>query len=206
MSAKPRSARTARHAVRITRQRVAAAMAASPRRAHLPREQWDYADEDNPLPLFNQQTSSQPSTVATMLHLLNVPEGARVLDVGAGSGWTTAILAHLTGSDGSVLGIELDPELAQWGADNLANIQRPWARIEPARPGVLGAPEHGPYDRILVSAMASVLPRELVAQLVIGGLMVIPVAGEMHRVIRDSEVEFRLRSFGKYRFVPLITD
>lgn len=189
-------------------QRVAVAMAASPRVAHLTPDQRLYAADDSPLPLFNNQTNSQPSTVATMLQLLEVPVGAQVLDVGAGSGWTTAILAHLVGPSGSVLGVERDSALAKWGAANLAASGRTWARLVPARPGVLGAPDDGPFDRILVSAMAREVPLTLVEQLVRGGVMVIPVRGRMLRVIRDDApgVEFRARRYGHYRFVPLITD
>lgn len=183
-------------------------MAASPRVAHLTPDQRLYAAEDAPLPLFNNQTNSQPSTVATMLQLLDVPEGARVLDVGAGSGWTTAILAHLVGPSGTVIGVERDVELAEWGAENVAASGRTWARLVPARPGVLGAPEEGPFDRILVSAMAREVPLALVAQLVPGGVMVVPVRGRLLRVVRDDalDVGFRARRYGHYRFVPLITD
>lgn len=183
-------------------------MAASPRAAHLTPDQRRHAADDAPLPLFNNQTNSQPSTVATMLGLLDVPDGARVLDVGAGSGWTTAILAHLVGPSGTVVGVERDVELAHWGARNLAASGRTWARLVPARPGVLGAPEEGPFDRILVSAMAREVPVTLVEQLVPGGMMVLPVRGRMLRVVRDdsSGVSFRARRFGHYRFVPLITD
>lgn len=188
--------------------RVAVAMAATPRAAYLTSGQRRYADDDIPLPLFNNQTNSQPSTVVTMLRLLDVPEGARVLDVGAGSGWTTAILAHLVGPAGSVLGVERDVELAGWGAANVTASGRTWARVKPARPGVLGAPEAGPFDRILVSAMAPVIPLQLVEQLMPGGIMVIPVDGRMVRVIREEAPgsKFRTRRFGYYRFVPLIID
>ena len=193
------------------KRRVTAAMAASPRVRHLTPDQRAFADDDLPLPLFSDQTNSQPSTVETMLRLLDVPDGARVLDVGAGSGWTTAILAHLVGPTGSVLGVERVPELAEWGAANLAASGREWARIEPALPGVLGAPEHAPFDRILVSAMAAELPPQLVEQLAPGGVMVIPVDGRMVRVIRSErddpdEIELRVRRYGHYRFVPLITE
>ena len=99
------------------------------------------------------QTNSQPRTVDDMLRLLDVRPGQRVLDVGAGSGWTTALLAHLTGATGSVRGVELEPELVHVGAPTTSRAaELPWASIRPARPGVLGLPDHAPYDRILVSA------------------------------------------------------
>src|SRR5690606_22850706 len=113
-----------------------------------------YARLDRPLDIGHRQTSSQPSTVAAMLRLLDVRPGDQVLDVGAGSGWTTALLGALTGRQGSVVGVELVPELAAWGAQNVAASGQPWARLVPAYPGVLGRPEDGPFDRILVSAEA----------------------------------------------------
>lgn len=186
--------------------RVADAMAATSRAGFLPAGQRAYAAQDRALPLFAGQTNSQPSTVARMLELLDVPRGARVLDVGAGSGWTTAILAELTGPEGSVTGVERDPELAAWGAGNLAVMQRGWASIRTSSPGVTGAPELGPFDRILVSAMAPALPEQLVDQLVPGGVMVIPVDGRMWRVTAvPAPQPVRIERFGYYRFVPLIT-
>ena len=184
-------------------QRVARAMRHTPRATHLPDREVPNARLDIPLPLFGGATNSQPSTVATMLVALDVHPGQRVLDVGAGSGWTTALLAWLVGADGEVLGLELDEDLARWGAERLARTGRGWARLEAADPTVLGRPSEGPYDRILVSAMAARLPWTLVGQLSEGGVMVIPVDGQLwtcRRVGDDAEVT---RS-GAYRFVPLI--
>ena len=160
------------------------------------------AEYDGPLPIGHGQTNSQPHTVANMLRLLEAGWDMRVLDVGAGSGWTTALLAHLVGPGGQVLGVELVPELARWGADNLAATRQPWASIAVATPGVLGLPEQGLFDRILVSAEATELPQALVQQLHDGGVMVIPVAGEMLRVQRRG-AETDVSRHGGYRFVPL---
>lgn len=185
--------------------RVEQAFRAQHRRDFLPRGVRRRAPEDAPLPIGHGQTSSQPSTVAAMLRLLDVPVGARVLDVGSGSGWTTALLAHLVGPTGWVLGLELVPALAEQGAAHLAASGQPWARIEGADPGVVGRPQEGPYDRILVSAEARELPQDLAAQLSVGGLMVIPVRGDMLRVRRpgaDPE-ELEITRHGRYRFVPL---
>ncbi|MBK6866596.1 MAG: methyltransferase domain-containing protein [Burkholderiales bacterium] len=181
---------------------VAAALAAQPRRGFLPPELRERAEYDGPLPIGHGQTNSQPRTVANMLRLLEAGWGMRVLDVGAGSGWTTALLAHLVGPGGQVLGVELVPELARWGAENLAATQQPWASIAVATPGVLGLPEQGLFDRILVSAEATELPQALVQQLHDGGVMVIPVAGEMLRVQRRG-AETDVSRHGGYRFVPL---
>jgi protein-L-isoaspartate(D-aspartate) O-methyltransferase len=135
-----------------------------------------------------------------MLRLLDVRPGQRVLDVGAGSGWTTALLAHLVGPTGSVLGVELEPELVAFGGRNLAGTDRPWASIRLASPGVLGDPDRAPYDRILVSAEPHDLPEELVDQLADDGVLVIPVAGTMLRVANPGAV---VTEHGHYRFVPL---
>ena len=124
-----------------------------------------------------------------MLRLLDVPVGAKVLDVGSGSGWTTALLAHLTGPTGRVDGVEIEPDLVEFGAANLEAADRPWASIRRAEPGVLGLPAGAPYDRVLVSAEARELPAALVDQLAPGGIMVIPVLGTMLRVVRGVRTE-----------------
>lgn len=182
--------------------RVDEAFAAAPREGFLPAAERRRAREDAPLPIGHGQTNSQPSTVAAMLRLLDVQPGQRVLDVGAGSGWTTALLAHLTGPQGEVIGVELDQDLARWGAGNVTAAGCPWASLRPATPGVLGAPSGAPYDRILVSAGAVRMPTALLAQLGDPGRLVVPVDGWMTLVVRqDGEDE--TTTHGGYRFVPL---
>jgi protein-L-isoaspartate(D-aspartate) O-methyltransferase len=181
---------------------VAAAMRAVPRAGFLPAAQRRRADVDQALPLWNGSTCSQPTTVAAMLRLLDVPTGATVLDVGAGSGWTTVLLARLVGPHGRVLGLELDPEIAAWGAQNVAAHDVPWATLEPAAPGVLGRPVPGGWDRVLVSAAARELPDALVAQLAPGGRMVVPVRSTMHLVVR-TVAGVEVTDHGTYSFVPL---
>jgi protein-L-isoaspartate(D-aspartate) O-methyltransferase len=182
------------------------AMRAVPRRDFLPRSQRPFASHDRPLPIGRGQTSSQPTTVAAMLRLLRVPIGARVLDVGAGSGWTTALLAYLTGPQGSVLGVERDSRLAEWGAANVERTGMPWARLVQATPGVLGSPRENGWDRILVSASAPALPRALVEQVGYGGRMVIPIRTSLLLIERLPDGRTRATDHGGYRFVPLIED
>lgn len=178
------------------------AFAAAPRTGFLPRAQQSHAHEDQPLEIGYGQTSSQPSTVRRMLRLLDVEEGHRVLDVGSGSGWTTTLLAHLVGPTGEVVGVELEPDLALWGASNLAVHELPWACVHRAAAGVLGWPKGAPYDRVLVSAAANEIPDALVDQLTLDGLMVCPVAGRMARVARTPDGT-EVHWYGNYRFVPL---
>jgi protein-L-isoaspartate(D-aspartate) O-methyltransferase len=182
--------------------RVAAAFAAAPRSAFLPRRVRRRAWYDGPLDIGHGQTNSQPATVEAMLRLLAVEPGQRVLDVGSGSGWTTALLAQLTGPTGSVLGLEIVPDLARKGAANLAGAGCPWASIEQADPDLLGAADRAPYDRILVSANAGTLPQELVDQLADPGRLVLPVASVMVLVERSDGRTTESRH-GSYRFVPL---
>jgi protein-L-isoaspartate(D-aspartate) O-methyltransferase len=185
--------------------RVVAALAAIPRARFLPEDVRDRAALDEPLPIGHGATNSQPWTVQFMLELLHVPEGATVLDVGSGSGWTTALLAQLTGPKGAVVGVESVPELVEFGRRNLTGFQLPWARIEPARPRELGAAEAAPFDRILVSADAGQVPAELEAQLGVGGRMVVPASGVMWVVDRDHEGWHREPVTGyRFSFVPLV--
>jgi protein-L-isoaspartate(D-aspartate) O-methyltransferase len=181
---------------------VARAFEQVPRADFLPRRLRTRAAYDGPLDIGHGQTNSQPRTVADMLRLLAVEPGQRVLDVGSGSGWTTALLAHLVGPTGVVYGVELEPDLVAFGRANIEGLAQ--ASIRQALPHVLGLPNLAPYDRILVSAEPATLPQELVDQLGSPGRMVIPVAGRMTLVLRD-DTGVRTSEHGLYRFVPLRT-
>lgn len=178
-------------------------MLATPRTGYLPADQRSSADIDAPIDLGYGSTCSQPSTVVTMLELLDVRPGQSVLDVGSGSGWTTAILARLVGPGGRVLGVELVPELVQDAAERLRRDGLDHASVAVADRDEMGAPHAGPFDRILVSAMAERMPAELVGQLAPDGLMVLPLDGRMVEVtVREGQAHIR-RTHGKYCFVPL---
>lgn len=195
---------------------VTAAMERAPRTLFLPPEARVRAHVDAPLGIGEGQTNSQPTTVAVMLDLLGVQRGDKVLDVGAGSGWTTAILANLVGSTGRVLGVErheslvvgaraalagyFEEEEAAGRAGDLGSFE-----VRRAERGVLGIPEEAPFQRILVSAMALDLPEDLVEQLAEGGVMVIPVAGTMLRVVK-SRGHAVVSKHGLFNFVPLVQD
>lgn len=183
---------------------VARAMTSVDRRRFLPeaaRARWV---ADRPVSIGYGQTNSQPTTVRRMLTLLDVRPGQHVLDVGTGSGWTAALLAELVGPTGSVVGVERVPALAASAREAVEGAAAP-VDIHDAAPGVLGVPQRGPYARILVSAEPETMPRQLIEQLDDHGILVIPVAGVMHRVVRTA-AGLETTTHGGYRFVPLIED
>ena len=186
--------------------RVGDAFAAIDRIGFLPRHSRKEAHVDAPVPIGHGQTNSQPRTVRAMLDLLDLAVGHKVLDVGSGSGWTTALLAHIVGESGEVIGVEREPDLVKFGTENLARHDFSWASIRQADPEVLGAPGDAPFDRILVSAAARALPTELVEQLTDDGIMVIPVNANMTRVRRTGPTagDIDVTTHGLYSFVPLL--
>ncbi|MCE7482074.1 MULTISPECIES: protein-L-isoaspartate O-methyltransferase [Microbacterium] len=186
-----------------TEARVRAAMSSTPRADFLPPEVRHLADADHPVMIGWNATNSQPSTVARMLELLDVQSGDRVLDVGSGSGWTTAILSVLAGDEGAVIGVELVPQLVEYGNERLAETGTR-AEIREAVSGVLGLPDEAPFDRILVSAQAATVPTQLETQLAEGGRLVVPIAGLMTVVDMRDGLPHRRADAGIYSFVPLV--
>lgn len=181
-------------------------MADLPRSNFLPDAVRDVAHLNEPLPIGHGATSPQPWTVQFMLNLLHVQPGDKVLDVGSGSGWTTALLAHLVGPHGAVVGVELVPELVDFGRAHLPTAFS-WAHIEQADPHTLGLPRGEPFQRILVSADAGSIPSELEDQLANGGRMVVPAASVMWIVDRDYHGLHREPVTGyRFAFAPLTRD
>lgn len=158
---------------------------------------------DYPLPIGNGQTISQPSTVAFMIELLQPKKGDIILDVGAGSGWTTAILADIVGDEGFVWGVELVPELVKFGRNNIIKHGTTNAHILQSDVHQLGMPDKGPFDRILVSAAGYDLAQELVGQLKIGGKMVIPIMDSVWKIDKVNKDDIRQERHYGFAFVPL---
>lgn len=160
------------------------------------------AYDDRPLPIGESQTISQPSTVAFMIELLSPRQGESVLDIGSGSGWTTALLAFIVGEKGAVMGLELIPKLVDFGIKNLDKYNFSNARIIQATPGILGLPDKK-FDRILVSASAREFPEELLPQLKNKGVMVVPVRNSIYRVEKNSIGRIKKVEYPGFVFVPL---
>ena len=167
----------------------------------------DYVEEvyeDYALPLGYEQTVSQPTTVAFMLDLLVPQKGDKVLDVGSGSGFVTALLAHIVGESGYVIGVERVQELVKLGQENLSKYDFKNAEIKQAGKE-LGLQEEAPFDKILVSAAAEEVPKELLRQLKVGGVMVVPIYDNIWQVRKISEENIDIKKFERFEFVPLIT-
>lgn len=171
----------------------------------VPSEYLESAYEDRPLPIGFGQTISQPTTVAFMLERLQPKEDENVLDVGSGSGWTTALLAHLVSPSGVVVGVERVDSLVKFGQVNLGKYDYEFAKI--VKTGrKIGYAERSPYDKILVSAAAQEVPQELVDQLKVGGIMVLPVKSSIYKVVKASDSDFDHEEFYGFSFVPLVQD
>ncbi|MDC0449100.1 protein-L-isoaspartate O-methyltransferase [bacterium] len=165
-------------------------------------EDRNYAYADVPLGIGYGQTISQPFTVAFMLEQLKPKKGHKILDVGSGSGWTTALLAHIVGESGTVVGMEIIPELVSFGRSNLQKYGFKNATIEQATEGSVGKPDQK-FDRILVSAAAREMPQELILQLKPNGVLVIPVENSIFKVNKDSKGNITDQEFPGFAFVPL---
>ena len=168
-------------------------------------EQWrELAYEDRPLPIGGEQTISQPYTVARMCELLvegteaRGRRGAKVLEVGTGSGYETAILSRLFGK---VYSMEKIPALAKQAREVVGRMGIGNVEIVTGD-GKKGWRKQAPYEAIIVTANAIEVPPELVAQLGEGGRMVIPVGGEMKRGTKVGG-QMRWENFGHFSFVPL---
>ncbi len=185
-------------------ERVLAAMRKVPRHRFVPERHRAAAYDDNPLPIGEGQTISQPYMVATMTEQLALAGDERVLEIGTGSGYQAAVLSELAAE---VISLERHRALAQDAGDLLAELGYTNVQVEVAD-GTLGWPAGAPYDGILVTAGAPKTPRELREQLAKGGRLVIPV-GDIHTQVveihtRTGPESWSVRTSTACRFVPLV--
>jgi protein-L-isoaspartate(D-aspartate) O-methyltransferase len=138
-----------------------------------------------------------------MLHWLDAQPGDSVLDVGSGSGWTSALLSQIVGPSGVVYAVEKIPELLKFGQNNCKTLGIHNVRFSLAGKEY-GLPKHAPFNRILVSASAKSLPEELLEQLAINGKLVIPVKNDILEITKTSDSDYSAKSHPGYVFVPLI--
>jgi len=187
----------------IRDQRVLAAMRRIPREIFVPPESRHLAYQDKPLPIGHEQTISQPFIIALMTEALELKGKERVLEIGTGSGYQAAILAELARK---VITTERVKQLAERARKLLAKLGYTNIEVHPAEE-TLGWRQEAPYDAIMVTAAAPKVPPELIAQLAIGGRLVIPVGSryvqELCKVSR-GEKKNKVANLGGCRFVSLI--
>lgn len=189
----------------IKNKAVLSAIAKIPRHLFMDSSFEDHAYQDKAFPIAADQTISQPYTVAFQTELLEIKKGDKVLEIGTGSGYQTAVLCEL---GVKVYSIERQKELFKKTKLFLSKLgYRP--KHLSFGDGYKGLTEHAPYNGIIVTAGAPFVPKPLLGQLQINGRLVIPVGEDvqiMTLFIRKSETEFEKREFGEFRFVPLLED
>ena len=176
------------------------------RRDFVPDKYTDFAYEDHALPIGYNQTISQPTTVAFMLELLASRKGDTILDIGSGSGWQSALLAHIVGLEGHVYAIELIPELKKFGEKNIKKYRY-------VQSGVVtclcmnaqnGLPEKAPFDRIIAAASTDTVSSKWKEQLKIGGRIIVPIKESVFLITKGERGEFEEKEFPGFVFVPFI--
>ena len=178
----------------------------------VPKELKENAYVNEPLPIGEGQTISQPYTVAFMLELLQPDEGDKIFEIGFGSGWQTSILAEIVGNPpaggGKIYAIERIPELYRFGRKNIAKYNFVKKGIVKTIGGdaILGLKRHALFDKIIAAASGKEMPKEWLKELKIGGRLVSPIKNSIWLYIKKSVTEFEKQEFPGFIFVPLISD
>jgi protein-L-isoaspartate(D-aspartate) O-methyltransferase len=185
-------------------ERVLGAMYKVPRHEFVSRQSWSEAYADHPILIGEQQTTSQPYIIAAMMQAAQIRPEDRVLEVGAGSGYQTALLAELASQ---VFAVDRYPSLAENANRTLQRLGYRNVKVV-AGDGSLGLPEAAPFDAIIVSAAAPRVPPALIQQLAPGGRLVVPVGDSQQQFLqllsRDQEGNIIIQTLEGCRFVPLI--
>jgi protein-L-isoaspartate(D-aspartate) O-methyltransferase len=189
----------------IADRRLLDAFRTIPREEFVPEAVRPFAYEDGPLPIEADQTISQPYIVALMIEAAEIAPGDKVLEIGAGSGYAAAVMGRVAAE---VIAVERHRELAELARLRMARLGYDNVRIVEGD-GTGGLPDEAPFEAILCAASGSHVPRALLDQLSIGGILVMPI-GEPNavqslvKVIRRGEEDFDEEDLGPVRFVPLI--
>ncbi len=189
----------------ITNEKVLDAISKIPRHLFMDSGFIDFAYQDNAFPIAAEQTISQPYTVAFQTELLAINKGDKILEIGTGSGYQTAVLIEL---ETEVYSIERQKELYEKVRKFLPKLGYVAKKLS-FGDGYKGWDEYAPFDKILVTAGAPFVPKPLLSQLKIGGRLVIPVGENVQTMtlyIRKGEKDFEKHEFGDFRFVPMLKE
>jgi protein-L-isoaspartate(D-aspartate) O-methyltransferase len=188
----------------IRDERLLAAMSTVPRHEFVSQQNWNEAYADHPIPIAEKQTTSQPYMIAAMIQAAEIKPEDRVLEIGAGSGYQTALLAELASQ---VFAVERYASLAQTAQQTLDRLGYRNAKIVTGD-GSLGLMESAPFDAIIVSAAAPRVPQALLDQLAVGGRLLIPIGDSEQQILqliqRHADGTTSVRTLEGCRFVPLI--
>ena len=189
----------------LTDNRVESAIQKVPRHNFVPESLKNQAYENSPLPIIEKQTISQPSVVSRMTEWLDLKEGQKVLEIGSGSGWQSAILANIVGN-GKIFTVERHAKLASFAKKNLEKLGIKNVTIIHGD-GNLGLPEESPFDRIMITAACKKIPDALLHQLSLDGLLIAPVGDDIQSLIllkKTSKGFVEIKNQKGYVFVPLL--
>jgi protein-L-isoaspartate(D-aspartate) O-methyltransferase len=192
--------------IHIIQEKVKKAMLHVPRHRFVPKDSQSAAYIDTPLDIGHGQTISAPHMVAIMCELLELAEGQKILEIGAGSGYNAAVIGEIVGKTGHVYTVERIDPLVKFAEKNLKEIgcENVTVLLED---GSIGYSKYAPYDRIVVTCASPGIPEPLMEQLKPGGIMLIPVgtySQELIKVTKDSEGNIHKERKGGVIFVPLI--
>lgn len=185
--------------------RVESAIRKTPRHEFVPTSLQEKAYDDLPMPIMNNQTVSQPSVVSRMTEWLDVREGQKILEVGSGSGWQSAILSYLVGH-GKIYSIERHSELVNFAKKNLDKLGINNVEVI-LGDGSIGLPKESPFDRIIITAACEKIPQSLIEQLSINGLLIAPVGEFTQSLVllkKTSQGVVEIKNEPGYVFVPLL--
>ena len=175
----------------------------------VPKELKDNAYINEPLPIGEGQTISQPYTVAFMIELLQPNKGDKIFEIGFGSGWQTAILAHIVSEKGGkVYAVERVPELFRFGRYNIAKYNFIKKGIVKTIGGdaIFGLKRHAPFDKIIAAASGEKIPTVWLEELKIGGRLVAPIKESIWLYIKTAKDKFSKKEFPGFVFVSLVSD
>ena len=176
-----------------------------PRHEFVPTSEPDRAYYNEPLSTMKNQTISQPGVVSRMTEWLDIKEGQKILEIGTGSAWQTAILSYLVGT-GTVYSVERHPELVKFARENLEKFKLDNVHVI-LGDGSLGYPQESPYDRIIITAACKEIPLPLLEQLDENGLLIAPVGDSSQSLVllkKTSEGIVEIKNQPNYIFVPLL--
>jgi len=176
-----------------------------PRHEFVPTSELDVAYSNEPLSIMKDQTISQPGVVSRMTEWLDIKDGQKILEIGTGSAWQTAILSYLVGT-GTVYSVERHSELVKFARENLEKFGLDNIHVI-LGDGSMGYPQESPYDRIIITAACTEIPLPLLEQLGENGLILAPVGDSSQSLIllkKTSDGIIEIKNQSNYVFVPLL--